>query len=67
VAYCYMHSKDAKIAGKFQQHYALWKESLLQAVASMDRERDNMGIYPSESIMSQGYQNYIGPANPYLV
>lgn len=67
VAYCYMHSKDAKISAKFQQHYALWKESLQQAIDSTDRERDNTGIYPSESMMQQGYSNYIGPTNPYLI
>lgn len=67
VAYCYMHSKDSKIAAKFQVMYKLWIESLTQALRSIDRERDNAGIYPGEAIMQQGYQNYIGPANPYLV
>jgi hypothetical protein len=67
VAYCYLHSKDAKIAAKFQTYYALWKEKLGAAIASMDRERDNYGIYPAESMMQSGYQNYIGPANPYLI
>jgi hypothetical protein len=67
VAYCYMHSKDAKIAAKFNMHYGIWKESLVQAIMSIDKERDNSGIYPAESMMQQGYQNYIGPANPYLI
>jgi hypothetical protein len=67
VAYCYLHSKDAKISAKFQMYYNLWKESLGALIASQDRERDNYGIYPSESTMQQGYTNYIGPANPYLV
>ena len=67
VAYCYLHSKDSKIASKFQRFYDLWRASLVQALRSIDRERDNAGIYPGESIMQQGYQNYIGPANPYLI
>lgn len=67
VAYCYLHSKDPKVAAKFQMIYKVWIESLQAAVSAMDRERDNMGIYPGESIMQQGYQNYIGPANPYLI
>lgn len=67
VAYCYLHSKDAKIAAKFQQYYNLWKENLGALIASMDRERDNYGLYPGEAIMQQGYQSFIGPANPYLV
>lgn len=67
VAYCYLHSKDSKIAAKFDRFYKLWLSSLENEIASQDRERDNTGIYPSEAIMQQGYQNYIGPANPYLV
>ena len=67
VAYCYLHSKDSKIASKFQRFYDLWRASLVQALRQIDRERDNAGIYPGESIMQQGYQNYIGPANPYLI
>ena len=67
VAYCYMHSKDSKVSSKFGQFYQVWKDSLAQAIDSIDRERDNTGIYPGESIMQQGYQNYIGPANPYLI
>lgn len=67
VAYCYMHSKDSKIAAKFSLFYKVWKEELEQALESIDRERDNSGIYPSECTMSQGYHNYIGPANPYLI
>ena len=62
-----MHSKDSKIAAKFNLFYKVWQDSLAQAMESIDRERDNMGIYPGESIMQQGYQNYIGPANPYLI
>lgn len=67
VAYCYLHSKDSKIAAKFQKFYELWISSLQNAIASQDRERDNTGIYPAEAIMQQGYQSFIGPANPFLI
>lgn len=67
VAYTYMHSKDAKIAGKFQVQQALWLASIEQALKSADRERDNMGIYPSEGIMNSNTSPYLGPADPYAV
>ena len=67
VAYCYMHSKDSKISSKFGQFYAVWKESLAAAISSIDRERDNSGIYPSDPTMQQPWQTNIGPANPYLL
>ncbi|MGH7744531.1 MAG: hypothetical protein ACREQ5_06890 [Candidatus Dormibacteria bacterium] len=67
VAYCYLHSKDSKIAAKFQKFYQLWITSLQNAIMSQDRERDNTGIYPSEAIMQQRYLSYLGPANPYLI
>jgi hypothetical protein len=67
VAYAYMHSKDAKISAKFQQQQALWLASIEQALKSVDRERDNMGIYPSEGIMNSNTSPYLGPGNPYAV
>lgn len=67
IAYAYMHSKDQKVAGKFAAQQALWKESLMTAVQSVDRERDNSGLFPSEAIMVGPGSRYLGPADPYNV
>lgn len=67
VAYCYAHSANSKVQARFKTFYDLWIASLAQALRSIDRERDNSGIYPSEAIMQPGFQVNIGPANPYLV
>lgn len=66
VAYAYMHSKDAKVRAKFAEQQELWMGSLQQAVQSVDRERDNAGIYPSDAIMPSPGSTYLGPANPYF-
>ncbi len=65
VAYAYMHSKDAKIRAKFPEQQELWMSLLQQAVQSVDRERDNSGIYPTDAIMPSPGSTYLGPANPY--
>lgn len=66
IAYTYMHSKDKQVLAKFATQQKLWMESLMTYIRSGDRERDNDGIYPSESIMSSPYIDYMGPANPYF-
>lgn len=65
IAYSYMHAKDPKIQAKFQIQRSLWMEALVTALRSIDRERDNNGIYPSEAVM-QGGPTYVGPANPFF-
>jgi hypothetical protein len=65
VAYAYMHSKDLKIRGKFQDQQKLWMESLITEMKATDRERDNTGLYPSDAIMPSPGSTYLGPANPY--
>lgn len=65
IAYSYMHCKDPKIAAKFAIQQKLWIESLATALRSIDREKDNSGIYPSEPTMQGGVPTYIGPANPF--
>jgi len=64
-AYAYMHAKDPKTRAKFQDQQALWMASLQTAVRSVDRERDNAGIYPTDAIMPSPGSTYLGPANPY--
>jgi hypothetical protein len=66
VAYSYMHSKDPKVARKFEEQQQLWMQSLKTATASVDKERDNAGIYPTDAIMPAPGSTYLGPANPYF-
>jgi hypothetical protein len=65
-AYAYMHSKDPKVRAKFIDQQTAWITSLQQAVQSVDRERDNAGIYPTDAIMPSPGSTYLGPANPYF-
>jgi len=65
VAYAYMHSKDVKIQRKFESQQALWMAALKTAVSSMDRERDNSCLYPTDVPMANPGSAYVGPANPY--
>lgn len=66
IAYSYMHSKDMKVRAKFKDQYEIWIASLQQAIQSVDRERDNAGIYPTDAIMPSPGSTYLGPANPYF-
>lgn len=66
IAYSYMHSKDPKIRAKFIDQQRLWMDSLTTAIRSVDRERDNAGIFPTEAIMPSPGSTYLGPANPYF-
>jgi hypothetical protein len=65
IAYAYMHAKDIKVQRKFESQQSLWMAALITASKSMDRERDNAGIYPTDAPMSTPGTGYIGPANPY--
>lgn len=65
VAMAYSYSPDAKVRGKFQDMYNIWKESLFQARRQGDRERDNQGFYAANSLMQQPFQIYPGPAYPW--
>jgi hypothetical protein len=67
VAYAYMHSKDTRIRAKFQDQQALWMQSLASALRTMDRERDNAGIYPTDVPMQGPWGANPGIANPYLI
>lgn len=65
VAMGYAYSPDTKVRGKFQDMYNIWKASLVAAKIQGDRERENNGFYPSRGLLQGGYDNYVGPANPY--
>lgn len=67
VALAYSHSSDKGVRGKFQDQYSMWKASLMTAKTQGDRERDNYGFYPANSLLGNPYGTlYPGPANPYL-
>lgn len=66
IAYSYMHSKDPKVRAKFQEQQALWVAAMTTMQRSMDRERDNAGIFPSDPIMTNPGSPYLGPAAPYF-
>lgn len=65
VALGYAYSPDTKTRGKFQDMYNIWKQSLMNAKIQGDRERDNMGFYPSSPIMSPSGTVNMGPAYPW--
>ena len=48
--------------------YQKWEEMLVVALRGADREREEAGLYPSESLMGGGPYKYgmpIGPAWPF--
>lgn len=63
---CYRRSPDAKVRGKFAQEWQLWLDALDKAVRQGQREIDDFGFYPTQSIMGSGGQGlWLGPAWPY--
>jgi hypothetical protein len=66
IAYAYMHSKDKAVRAKFEDAQRVWLTALQQSVQSVDRERDNAGLYPTDAIMPSPGSTYLGPANPYF-
>jgi hypothetical protein len=65
IAHSYRHSTDKNVRAKFKDEFALWMESMHECAAKSMREKEDAGFYPTESIMSNGYPVYLGPANPY--
>lgn len=67
-AQCFRRSPDSKVRGKFSDEWKIWLESLDKATKAGQREMDDFGFYPGESIMGSGsgYGIWLGPANPYL-
>jgi len=65
IAHAYRHSPDKNIRAKFKDEFALWQAAMMEASSKSMREKENASFYPSESLMSNGYPIYLGPANPY--
>jgi hypothetical protein len=65
VAQCYRHSPDPKVRARFASEWAVWKDSLMNAVRRGDREKDDATFYPSRSVMDTGFIVDVGPLNPY--
>jgi hypothetical protein len=69
-AQCYRRSPDPKVRAKFADEWRLWLDSLNRSVLSGQRETDDMGFYPSNSIMDSGvgcYQWFPTIGYPYVV
>lgn len=65
VAFTYEHSPSTNIRAKAMDAKAKWMASLMNARTQGDRERDNMGFYPSTDILQQPFSIFPGPAFPY--
>lgn len=65
IAHAYRYSKDQKVRAKFADEYKLWMDSMHEAVAKSEREREEAGFYPTESILQGGCIPWSGPANPF--
>lgn len=64
LAMCYQHAGSKMFPGAYQQ----FEESIITALRSVDRERDETSFYPSSDL--QGGSPYstplqVGPSNPY--
>lgn len=67
-AECYRRNPDAKVRAKYPLERQIWLEALDKAVRQGDREMDDVGFYPSTSIMDAGWGGgAINPAMPYGV
>ncbi len=65
ITYCYRHSPEEKIRGKFAAEYQLWIEGMTEATKKSDRERDSAGFYPTRGIMDNPFGTYLGPSYPF--
>lgn len=66
-AQCYRRSPDPKVRAKFPDEWKLWLDGLNKLLISGQREQDDMGFFPTQSIMSSGwgYGQWYGPAYPF--
>lgn len=63
---CFRRSPDAKVRAKFKEEWALWQESLSNAVKQGTKEMDDWGFYPGSQIMETGSGYYQqNPAYPF--
>ena len=61
----YRRSPDPKTRIKFDKEWELWLSALDKAIRQGQREMDDFGFYPSQSIMDSGTQIFVGPAYPW--
>lgn len=54
-AECYRRHPDPKIRSKYPMERQIWLETLDKAVRQADREMDDYGFYPTQSIMQDGW------------
>ena len=67
LAQCYRRHPDAKVRARFKDEWTIWLKSLDDAIKFANREQDDFGFVPSESIMDGGGCGiWLGPANPYM-
>jgi hypothetical protein len=66
-AQCYRMSSDPKIRARFPEEWSLWLKSLSSALKQANREMDDEGFYPTQSIMDSGWgpNVYPSPAAPF--
>ena len=66
---CYHRSPDAKTRARWPDENKQWLAALDLAVRQVDREMDDVGFYPGNSIMETGWGLTAtnNPANPYGV
>jgi len=62
---CFRRSPDPKVRAKFKDEWEIWMQSLQKAVIAGQRELDDFGFYPTQSIMDSGQGVYVGPAYPW--
>lgn len=67
-AECYRRNPDPKVRAKYPMERQLWLEALDKAVRQADKELDDVGFYPTQSIMDGGYGGFgNNPAYPFGV
>ena len=66
-AQCFRRSADPKVRAKFKDEYAIWFQSLRNAVRQGSREQDDWGFFPTQNVMDKpfGYYPINSPATPY--
>lgn len=66
LAMCMIHAGNKE----GREAFNMWREDLITALRSADRERDQTGLYPSEGLIGgsgYGYGAPVGPAWPYFI
>lgn len=65
-AECYRRNPDPKVRSKYPMERQIFMDALDHAVRQSDREMDDVGFYPGESIMDSSFSTWVlNPAYPY--